>query len=165
VVYLIVRQVEDQIVMPVVIGRAVHLHPVVTIFAVLVGLSAFGVLGGLLGVPVAAALNVTLHELYPETGGPVDHQGRGFRLGLRLPRFRRAAAERAAPEPRVAGRTPQARPRGRAKVEAPMAADAADAAVDGRVEPAVESSAGRKGKAGGAGSGRSSGGRKSGGAV
>ena len=65
-VYLVVRQVEDQVVMPLVIGRAVHLHPVATIFAVLVGLSAFGILGGLLGVPVAAALNVTLHELYPQ---------------------------------------------------------------------------------------------------
>jgi predicted PurR-regulated permease PerM len=65
VIYLILRQVEDQLVMPLVIGRAVHLHPVVTIFAVLVGLSAFGILGGLLGVPVAAALNVAFRELYP----------------------------------------------------------------------------------------------------
>jgi predicted PurR-regulated permease PerM len=65
-VYIVVRQVEDQVVMPLVIGRAVHLHPVVTIFAVLVGLSAWGVLGGLLAVPVAAALNVTLHEFFPE---------------------------------------------------------------------------------------------------
>jgi predicted PurR-regulated permease PerM len=48
-----------------VIGRAVHLHPVVTIFAVLVGLSVYGVLGGLLGVPVAAAINVVFRELYP----------------------------------------------------------------------------------------------------
>ena len=70
VVYFVVRQVEDQVVMPLVIGRAVHLHPVVTIFAVLVGLGTWGILGGLLGVPVAAAINVTLHELYPEeTGG------------------------------------------------------------------------------------------------
>jgi predicted PurR-regulated permease PerM len=66
VFYFVLRQVEDQIVMPIVIGRVVHLHPVVTIFAVLVGLSVWGVLGGLLGVPVAAALNVTLHELFPE---------------------------------------------------------------------------------------------------
>jgi predicted PurR-regulated permease PerM len=66
VVFFIVRQIEDQLVMPVVIGRAVHLHPVVTIFAVLVGLSVWGVLGGLLGVPVAAALNVTLREMYPD---------------------------------------------------------------------------------------------------
>lgn len=64
-VYVVVREVEDQLVMPVVIGRAVHLHPVVTIFAVLVGLSAWGILGGLLAVPVAAALNVTLTELFP----------------------------------------------------------------------------------------------------
>ena len=35
VIYVVLRQVEDQLVMPVVIGRAVHLHPVVTIFAVL----------------------------------------------------------------------------------------------------------------------------------
>ena len=70
VVYVVVRQIEDQVVMPLVIGRAVHLHPVVTIFAVLVGLSTMGILGGLLGVPVAAALNVTLHEIYPEEAGP-----------------------------------------------------------------------------------------------
>ncbi|MGZ6339314.1 MAG: AI-2E family transporter [Candidatus Limnocylindrales bacterium] len=63
IIYVALRQVEDQLVMPVVIGRAVHLHPVVTIFAVLVGLANWGVLGGLLGVPVAAALNVTMHEL------------------------------------------------------------------------------------------------------
>lgn len=33
VVYFIVRQVEDQVVMPLVIGRAVHLHPVITILS------------------------------------------------------------------------------------------------------------------------------------
>lgn len=73
VFYFILRQVEDQVVMPVVIGRAVHLHPIVTIFAVLVGLSLYGVLGGLLGVPVAAAVNVVFRELYPsgpESDGP-----------------------------------------------------------------------------------------------
>ncbi len=70
--YFVLRQVEDQVVMPVVIGRAVHLHPVVTIFAVLVGLSIYGVLGGLLGVPLAAAINVIFRELYPapDAGSP-----------------------------------------------------------------------------------------------
>src|ERR1035437_6632045 len=92
-VYLVVRQIEDQIIMPVVIGRAVHLHPVITIFAVLVGLSSWGILGGLLGVPVAAALNVTLHELYPEeTGGHSDDpetDKAGGRWAVRRPVFRR----------------------------------------------------------------------------
>ena len=106
VIYLVLRQVEDQVVMPLVIGRAVHLHPVVTIFAVLVGLSAWGILGGLLGVPVAAALNVTLHELYPEQTGPgttCPNAGVGFRarIGGRL----RAAGGRRGPR---AGRRPSA---------------------------------------------------------
>jgi predicted PurR-regulated permease PerM len=93
VVYLVVRQIEDQIVMPLVIGRAVHLHPVVTIFAVLVGLSAWGVLGGLLAVPVAAALNVTLHELYPDaTGNGADvPEGRGRYRARVSGRLRRAS--------------------------------------------------------------------------
>ncbi len=65
VFFFVLRQVEDQLVMPIVVGRVVHLHPVVTIFAVLVGLSTYGVLGGLLGVPVAAAANVIFNELYP----------------------------------------------------------------------------------------------------
>lgn len=44
---------------------------VVTIFAVLVGLSTYGVLGGLLGVPIAAAVNVVFRELAePEFGPP-----------------------------------------------------------------------------------------------
>ncbi len=93
VVYLVLRQIEDQVVMPLVIGRAVHLHPVVTIFAVLVGLSAWGILGGLLGVPVAAALNVTLHELYPEQTGPGTDapEGRGRISGLIGGRLRRGS--------------------------------------------------------------------------
>ncbi len=64
VIYFVVRQVEDQVVMPQVIGRAVHLHPVITIFAVLVGLNVYGILGGLLGVPIAAAVNVVYREFY-----------------------------------------------------------------------------------------------------
>jgi predicted PurR-regulated permease PerM len=81
VVYFVVRQIEDQVVMPLVIGRAVHLHPVITIFAVLVGLSTWGILGGLLGVPVAAAINVTLHVLYPEETGGLAEPGRGDAKG------------------------------------------------------------------------------------
>jgi predicted PurR-regulated permease PerM len=64
VIYFVVRQVEDNLVMPQVIGRVVHLHPVVTIFAVLVGLQVYGILGGLLGVPIAAAVNVVYREFY-----------------------------------------------------------------------------------------------------
>jgi predicted PurR-regulated permease PerM len=111
-VYLVVRQIEDQIVMPLVIGRAVHLHPVVTIFAVLVGLSVWGVLGGLLGVPVAAALNVTLHELYPEETRNEPEAGRRGAIPARLT-IRRAKASggpMASPTPTPTPTTPTPTP-------------------------------------------------------
>ena len=65
--YFLLRMAEDQLVMPLVVGRAVHLHPLVTIFAVLLGSSAAGILGAVLAVPVAAALRVTLDYAFPAT--------------------------------------------------------------------------------------------------
>jgi predicted PurR-regulated permease PerM len=65
IVYFVLRQVEDQLVMPLVVGRAVHIHPLVTIFAVLVGEKIAGVLGMILAVPIAATLKVMLDYAYP----------------------------------------------------------------------------------------------------
>ena len=65
IAYTILRELEDQVVMPVVVGRAVDLHPVATIFAVLAGGAIAGVLGMLLAVPAAAAIKVILDFLYP----------------------------------------------------------------------------------------------------
>ena len=72
VVFLFVlRQVEDIVIAPIVVGRSVNLHPLVTLFAVVVGTTAFGVLGTFLAVPVAAAVNVALHEFFPAELGPM----------------------------------------------------------------------------------------------
>ena len=65
ITYVVLRQVEDQLVMPIVVGRAVHVHPLVTIFAVLTGEKIAGVLGMILAVPIAAALKVVLDYAYP----------------------------------------------------------------------------------------------------
>jgi predicted PurR-regulated permease PerM len=65
VFYTVARQVEDQIVMPLVVGRAVHLHPVATVFAALCGGVLAGVLGMILAVPTMAALAVILDEVWP----------------------------------------------------------------------------------------------------
>jgi predicted PurR-regulated permease PerM len=65
VAYIVLRQIEDQFVMPIVVGRAVHLHPLVPIFAVLTGGSIAGILGAVLAVPAAAAVRVTLDFLFP----------------------------------------------------------------------------------------------------
>lgn len=65
VAYIVLRQIEDQFVMPIVVGRAVHLHPLVPIFAVLTGGAIAGILGAVLAVPAAAAVRVTLDFLFP----------------------------------------------------------------------------------------------------
>jgi predicted PurR-regulated permease PerM len=70
IVYFILRQVEDQLVMPIVVGRAVHVHPLVTIFAVLAGERIGGVLGMILAVPIAAAVKVVLDYAYPHPVAP-----------------------------------------------------------------------------------------------
>jgi predicted PurR-regulated permease PerM len=72
VVFLFVlRQIEDVVIMPNVLGRAVHLHPLVALFAVVVGSTAFGIVGTFLGLPVAAAISVALHEFFPAELGAI----------------------------------------------------------------------------------------------
>jgi predicted PurR-regulated permease PerM len=63
VFYFVLRQVEDQVVMPVVLGSAVELHPLVVIFAVLAGGALFGVLGTLAAVPIAASIKVIVDSM------------------------------------------------------------------------------------------------------
>lgn len=57
-VYFALRQLEDAFVIPLVIGRIVHLHPLLVIFALVIGTSLGGVLGLILAVPVAAVAKI-----------------------------------------------------------------------------------------------------------
>jgi len=58
ILYLVLRQLEDNLVMPLVFKHAAHLHPVATIAAVLIAGRFLGVLGLLLAIPTIAVLNV-----------------------------------------------------------------------------------------------------------
>ncbi|HKP53556.1 MAG TPA: AI-2E family transporter [Chloroflexia bacterium] len=66
IAFTILRQLEDHLIMPFVVGRAVHLHPVITIFSVLAGGAMAGILGMLLAIPVAAAIKIIIDFLYPD---------------------------------------------------------------------------------------------------
>jgi predicted PurR-regulated permease PerM len=70
--YTIARHLEDYLVVPNVVGRAVHLHPVVSIFAVLAGGAIGGILGTILAVPAAAALVVLWDVIKDERGSMVE---------------------------------------------------------------------------------------------
>jgi hypothetical protein len=59
------RLLEDHAVIPYVLGRAIHLPAIDTLFAVTVAGVVAGLVGVLLAVPIAAALKVVLDEYYP----------------------------------------------------------------------------------------------------
>lgn len=61
-VFLIIHQFENHILVPLISQRAVGLHPVIVIVALMVGLEVEGVLGGLVAVPIAAAVQEVVEE-------------------------------------------------------------------------------------------------------
>ena len=70
VIYAIALRLSiDQLVGPVVLGRAGRIHPVLVIFCFLAGGAVFGVVGVLLAVPVALSVRVALEVIYGETAG------------------------------------------------------------------------------------------------
>ncbi|WP_230329852.1 AI-2E family transporter [Nocardia aurantiaca] len=71
VFFLVLRWLEDYLLVPRIIGRAVQVPAVVTVVAVLVGGSILGVLGALLAIPAAASLLLLVRELlYPRLDHP-----------------------------------------------------------------------------------------------
>jgi len=74
VVFAIVLRLSiDQLIGPLILGRAQRLHPVVIIFAFLSGAVLFGIIGLLLAVPVAGCIKLVLTIYYAE---PVESVGR-----------------------------------------------------------------------------------------
>ncbi len=63
-VFVVVNQIDNHVLTPMILGRTTQLHPVTVIVAVLGGFSAFGLLGGILAVPVCAFIKVLYSEFY-----------------------------------------------------------------------------------------------------
>jgi predicted PurR-regulated permease PerM len=61
-VYLIAQQVENHVIVPQVMKKAVGLNPVATIIALLVGLRLGGAMGAILAIPVATAISLAVND-------------------------------------------------------------------------------------------------------
>ena len=59
---IVYQQVENNIIQPRIQSRALQLDPLVVLIAVLFGSALAGVLGALLAIPVAASIQITIHE-------------------------------------------------------------------------------------------------------
>jgi predicted PurR-regulated permease PerM len=108
--YVLVQQVENNLIVPRVLGNALELPPLIILTGIVVGASVGGILGALLATPVIATGRVILHYVYrkmlgqepiqvedatPETGTPPS----GNWLSSLLSEFKR----------RIRSRTPESR--------------------------------------------------------
>jgi predicted PurR-regulated permease PerM len=112
--YILVQQVENNLIVPRVLGAALELPPLIVMTGIVIGASAGGILGALLATPVIASGREVLHYIYrkmmeqepiqvedaaPETGTPPS----GNRFSSLLAEFQRRIRSRS-PESRQGDR-------------------------------------------------------------
>jgi predicted PurR-regulated permease PerM len=61
---LVYQQVENSVIQPIVYKRTVDVHPLVVIISILIGAALLGVLGALVAIPVAGALQIVVRDLW-----------------------------------------------------------------------------------------------------
>ena len=71
IAFIIVWQrFEDYVIQPMVYGRALKVNPIVTIVSVLIGASLLGILGALLAIPTAAAIQIIIRDWWDHRQRP-----------------------------------------------------------------------------------------------
>jgi hypothetical protein len=80
-VVIAVQQLEGHVLQPLIMGRAVALHPLAVILAIATGVLVAGIVGGLVAVPLLAVLNTAVRYLahHPEGEPTPDRTPPGTR--------------------------------------------------------------------------------------
>ncbi|WP_328463361.1 AI-2E family transporter [Actinoplanes sp. NBC_00393] len=78
-VVLAVQQIEGHVLQPLIMGRAVALHPLAVILAIAIGVVVAGIVGGLVAIPLLAVLNTAIRYLFSHPDGEPtpDHEPPG----------------------------------------------------------------------------------------
>jgi len=63
ILFFIVQQLENNLLVPKIMEKAVGLNPIVSIVALMIGFSIDGVVGALLSIPIATAATVIIEDL------------------------------------------------------------------------------------------------------
>ena len=69
VFFVLYQQVENHLLQPLIFARTVKLNPLTVIVAILLGVELLGVLGALLGIPVAGMIQVILRDIWDHRRG------------------------------------------------------------------------------------------------
>lgn len=77
VVLIVYQQIENNVIQPVVYRRTVNVQPLVVIISILIGAALLGVLGALVAIPVAGALQIVARDAWARRGraGLPDEEG------------------------------------------------------------------------------------------
>jgi predicted PurR-regulated permease PerM len=67
---ILYQQVENNVLQPFIFKRTVNVHPLAVIVAILAGSAVLGIVGALVAIPVAAAIQIMLREFYGEEPDP-----------------------------------------------------------------------------------------------
>ncbi|GAA0584048.1 AI-2E family transporter [Paractinoplanes ferrugineus] len=80
-IVIAVQQLEGHVLQPLIMGRAVALHPLAVILAIASGVVLAGIVGGLVAVPILAVLNTAIRYLvsHPEGQPTADREPPGTR--------------------------------------------------------------------------------------
>ena len=92
IVVIAYQQVENYLIQPVVYGKAVRVHPLIVIVAILIGASLLGILGALVAIPIAAAIQSVVLDWWAFRQGPI--------LAATEPKPRRKPAAKRKPKPK-----------------------------------------------------------------
>jgi predicted PurR-regulated permease PerM len=74
IIIVVLIQLEGHVLQPVIMSRAVHIHPLAVALAVAAGTTLYGLVGALVAVPLAAFLNSFVRGLREESLDPVTEE-------------------------------------------------------------------------------------------
>ena len=76
-VVLLVQQVEGHVLQPLLLGRAVKVHPLAVVLAIATGVLLAGIVGALVAVPIVAVANTVASYLTPDGNPAPDEPATG----------------------------------------------------------------------------------------
>jgi len=72
IVYYIIQLVENNIIVPKLMQKVVGLNPIVSIAVLMIGFKVAGIVGAILSIPVATAVNVFVKDIFEQRAGEMD---------------------------------------------------------------------------------------------
>jgi predicted PurR-regulated permease PerM len=69
IAYIVIQQIESEVVFPVLLGKVVSLDPILILIAVAIGQRLLGFVGILLAVPTAVVIQIIIREILAKRGG------------------------------------------------------------------------------------------------